>query len=51
MSEPVVQDMILNTLSKSLLEAIQVKGVTIEQLMEARLEIEMVVLRHVLAIG
>jgi GntR family transcriptional regulator, transcriptional repressor for pyruvate dehydrogenase complex len=46
---PVVQDMILNTLSKSLLEAIQVKGVTIEQLTEARLEIEMVVMRHVLA--
>lgn len=45
---PVVQDMILNTLSKSLLEAIQVKGISIEQLTEARVEIEMAVLRHVL---
>jgi len=44
---PVVQDMVLNTLSNSLLDAIQVKGITIEQLTAARIDIEKIVLGHV----
>jgi GntR family transcriptional regulator, transcriptional repressor for pyruvate dehydrogenase complex len=45
---PVVRNMVLNNLSKSFLDAIQIKGITIDQLTAARLDVEMAVMRHVL---
>jgi DNA-binding FadR family transcriptional regulator len=51
MGGPLIVDTILNTLSNSLFDAIQIKKITIDQLTVARLEIERVVLNHVFKNG
>lgn len=45
---PLIVDTILNTLSNSLIDAIQMRKITINELTIARVEIEKVVLNHVL---
>jgi len=51
MGGPLIVDTILNTLSNSLFDAIQIRKITIDQLTIARLEIEKVVLNHIFKNG